>query len=101
LPPSVSSGHTGTPSRVPAAFLSLLTTKDGSAVTSRSLPGVLRASASTVACPAEQHRLRKALAEGLAQADRGELTDGHEVVAELRKRQQKRRRFAKRRKSTS
>lgn len=29
--------------------------------------------------------LRKALADGLAQADRGELIDGPEVVAEVRK----------------
>jgi antitoxin ParD1/3/4 len=36
--------------------------------------------------------LRKALAEGLAQADRGELIDGKEVVAEVRKALRRRRR---------
>lgn len=36
--------------------------------------------------------LRKALAEGLAQADRGELLDGPGVVAEVRRSLRKRRR---------
>jgi antitoxin ParD1/3/4 len=35
--------------------------------------------------------LRKALAEGLAQADRGELIDGQAVVAEVRKALRRRR----------
>lgn len=35
--------------------------------------------------------LRKALAEGLAQADRGELLDGDQVVAEVRRALRKRR----------
>lgn len=35
-------------------------------------------------------KLREALAEGLAQADRGELRDGPEVVRELRKSLRKR-----------
>jgi antitoxin ParD1/3/4 len=39
--------------------------------------------------------LRKALADGLAQADRGELIDGPEVVAEVRKALRKRRGSAK------
>lgn len=36
-------------------------------------------------------RLRDALAEGLAQADRGELLDGPQVVAEVRRSLRKRR----------
>ena len=36
-------------------------------------------------------KLRKALAEGLAQADRGELLDGPEAVAEVRRTLRKRR----------
>jgi antitoxin ParD1/3/4 len=39
--------------------------------------------------------LRKALAEGLSQADRGELLDGPEVVAEVRKALRQRRKSAK------
>jgi antitoxin ParD1/3/4 len=54
---------------------------------------------------AEQDRLREAhtarlgeaLAEGLAQADRGELLDGPEVVAEVRKSLRKRRKSNKKR----
>ncbi|MEZ6016079.1 MAG: type II toxin-antitoxin system ParD family antitoxin [Planctomycetota bacterium] len=52
---------------------------------------------------AEQDRLReahmdglqRALAEGLAQADRGELRDGAEVMAELRAMLKRRRKGAK------
>ena len=40
-------------------------------------------------------RLRDALAEGLAQADRGELLDGPEVVAEVRRSMRKRRKSHK------
>ena len=39
--------------------------------------------------------LRKALAEGLAQADRGELQDGAAVVADARRALRKRRRSSK------
>ena len=39
--------------------------------------------------------LRKALAEGLSQADRGELLDGPKIVAELRKALRRRRKSAK------
>ena len=42
-------------------------------------------------------QLRQALAEGLAQADRGELLDGADVVGELRKSLRKRPRQPKRR----
>jgi antitoxin ParD1/3/4 len=44
---------------------------------------------------AQLGRLRKALAEGIAQADRGELLDGRKVLANARKSLRKRRKSAK------
>ena len=44
---------------------------------------------------AQSAALRKALDEGLAQADRGELLDGADVIAEFRKALKKRRRPSK------
>ena len=67
----VESGHYDNPSAVVEAALRLLLERD------RLLD-------------AQRQRLRGALAEGLAQADRGELLDGPEVVAELRDRLRRR-----------